>query len=109
MPAWPTPTSHSPPMASASSRGDAPSEGALDRALEIDAELAQAYACRGCVRSVYDWAWTDAERDFRKAIALQPGYPTAHHWYAINHLVPLGRFVKRPRSCAEPWRLIRSR
>ena len=65
---------------------------ALDRALEIDAELAEAYACRGCVRSVYDWTWADAEHDYRKAIALQPGYTTAHHWYAINHLVPLGRF-----------------
>jgi eukaryotic-like serine/threonine-protein kinase len=67
---------------------------ALDRALDIDADLAQAYACRGCARSVYDWAWADAEHDFRRAIALNAWYPTAHHWYAINHLVPLGRFAE---------------
>ena len=67
-------------------------KAAVDRALEIDAGLAEAYACRGCVRSVYDWSWSDAERDYRKRSALQPAYPTAHHWYAINHLVPLGRF-----------------
>jgi serine/threonine protein kinase/tetratricopeptide (TPR) repeat protein len=67
-------------------------KAALDRALEIDAELAEAYACRGCVRSVYDWTWADAEDDYRKAIALQPAYPTAHHWYGINHLVPMARF-----------------
>ena len=65
---------------------------ALKKALELDGELAEAYACRGCVRSVYDWSWEDGEHDFQRAIALKPSYPTAHHWYAINHLVPLGRF-----------------
>jgi serine/threonine protein kinase/Tfp pilus assembly protein PilF len=65
---------------------------ALERALEIDPELADSYTCRGCVRSVYDWSWSDAEHDFRRAIELKPSYPTAHHWYAINHLVPVGRF-----------------
>ena len=65
---------------------------ALKKALEIDGELAEAYTCRGCVRSVYDWSWEDAEHDFQRAIALNPSYPTAHHWYAINHLVPRGRF-----------------
>ena len=65
---------------------------ALERALDIDPDLAEAYACRGCVRSVFDWSWADAERDFLRAIALNPSYATAHHWYAINHLVPRGRF-----------------
>ena len=65
---------------------------ALEKALEIDPALAEAYACRGCVRSVFDWSWPDAERDFLRAIELNSSYPTAHHWYAINHLVPRGRF-----------------
>ena len=65
---------------------------ALERSLEIDDRLAEAYACRGCVHSVYDFAWSDAEADFLRAIEMQPGYPTAHQWYAINHLVPRGRF-----------------
>ena len=65
---------------------------AIERALEIDGGLAEAYTCRGCVRSVYDWSWSDAEDDFRRAIDLEPSYPTAHHWYAINYLVPLQRF-----------------
>ena len=65
---------------------------ALQQALEIDDALAEAYACRGCVRSVFDWSWAEAERDFLRAIELNPSYPTAHHWYAINHLVPRGRF-----------------
>ena len=67
-------------------------KSALQNALEIDAALAEAYACRGCVRSVFDWSWAEAERDFLRAIELNPSYPTAHHWYAINHLVPRGRF-----------------
>jgi serine/threonine protein kinase/tetratricopeptide (TPR) repeat protein len=67
-------------------------KGALEKALEIDAASAEAHACRGCVLAVYDWSWPEAERDFRRAIELKPSYPTAHHWYAINHLVPTGRF-----------------
>jgi len=65
---------------------------AVEIALNIDATLAEAYACRACVRSVHEWAWADAEEDFRRAIELLPSYPTAHHWYAINLLVPTGRF-----------------
>jgi serine/threonine-protein kinase len=65
---------------------------AVEQALQIDPALAEAHACRGCVRGLYDWSWEDAERDFQKAIALSPSYATAHHWYAINLLVPLGRF-----------------
>jgi serine/threonine protein kinase/tetratricopeptide (TPR) repeat protein len=71
---------------------------AVDRALALDDRLAEAYACRGCVRSIFDWAWSDGERDFQRAIELQPSYPTAHHWYAINHLVPLGRFDEADRE-----------
>jgi serine/threonine-protein kinase len=65
---------------------------AIDRALAVAPNLAEAYACRGCVRAVIDWAWASAEEDFRRAIELSPGYALAHHWYAINLLVPVGRF-----------------
>jgi tetratricopeptide (TPR) repeat protein len=41
---------------------------------------------------VYDWNWTEAERLFRQAIAVNQNYPTAHHWLALNVLVPLRRF-----------------
>ncbi|MGH9370511.1 MAG: tetratricopeptide repeat protein, partial [Vicinamibacterales bacterium] len=51
-----------------------------------------AYTCRGCVRSLFEWDWPAAEEDFRRALALNSAYPTAHHWYAINHLVPRARF-----------------
>src|SRR4029079_10954368 len=48
---------------------------AVERAIAIDPGLAEAYACRGCVRAVFDWAWADAEQDFRRAIDLKPSYP----------------------------------
>lgn len=67
-------------------------KSAVDTALHLDAGLAEAYACRACISAVYDWSWSEAERDFQRAIALKPSYPTAHHWYAINYLVVLRRF-----------------
>ena len=84
MPAWPTPTSRSAPTAPCRPRTSCPVRSArLERALEIDAGLAEAYTCRGCVRSVYDWSWSDAEHDFRRAIDLQTlvsnGAPLVRH------------------------------
>jgi len=38
-----------------------------------------------------DWDWQTSEREFRRAIELNPNYATAHHWYA-EHLMWLGRF-----------------
>ena len=68
-------------------------EAAL-KALAIDPEIAEAFASLGCVEAAYQWNWTAAEENFQKAIALSPQYGTAHHWYAIHHLVPLGRFAE---------------
>jgi len=65
---------------------------AARKALTIDAGLAEAHTSLGCVRAVYDWDWQGAEKDFRRAIAINPRYSTAHQWYAANCLLPLGRF-----------------
>jgi serine/threonine protein kinase/tetratricopeptide (TPR) repeat protein len=62
------------------------------RALAIDDRAAEVYTSLGCLEAVYDWFWGNAERDFLRAIELDPYYPTAHHWYAINFLTPMGRF-----------------
>ena len=43
------------------------------------------------VKAVQDWDWLGAEREFQLAIGLAPGYATAHHWFAMSCLVPLGR------------------
>lgn len=59
------------------------------RALQLDPYSAEAHAALGYVRH-YDWQWADAEREFRRAIELNPSYPLAHLWYA-NLLMSRGR------------------
>ncbi|MGD8496702.1 MAG: BTAD domain-containing putative transcriptional regulator [Gemmatimonadales bacterium] len=54
---------------------------AVQRALAIDPELGEAHAVLGLASGVLDADWAAAERSFRRAIELNPGHPTAHHWY----------------------------
>ncbi len=65
-------------------------EAAAVKALEIDDTLAEAHTSLGWVRTNYDWDWVGAEKEFQRAIELNPNYATAHHWYAI-YLRRLGR------------------
>ena len=65
---------------------------AAEQALALDGSLAEALTARACVRAIYDWDWSGAERDFTLAIKASPQYPTAHQWFAMHCLVPLGRF-----------------
>ena len=60
-------------------------------ALALDGQSAEAHTSVAHVRATQDWDWTGAERGFLRAIQLNPRYPTAHHWYAMSCLVPLGR------------------
>ena len=52
-------------------------------ALRLDENLAEAHTSLADVLSIYDWNWEGANREFRKAIDLNPNYATAHHWYAM--------------------------
>jgi len=61
------------------------------KALEIDDSLAEAHASLAHVKTNYEWDWTGGERLWRKAIALEPAYATAHQWYGAHYLVPMGR------------------
>jgi TolB-like protein/Flp pilus assembly protein TadD len=60
------------------------------KALEIDDTLAEAHTSLAYVLMQYEWNWREAEHAFRRAIAISPGYATAHHWYAYL-LTILGR------------------
>ncbi|HEV8632273.1 MAG TPA: protein kinase [Thermoanaerobaculia bacterium] len=53
------------------------------RALELDPGLAAPHAALGWVRMHYDWDWVGAERDFQRAIELDPRHATTHHWYSF--------------------------
>jgi len=61
------------------------------RALEIDERLAEAHASLALIKENYDYDWPGAEKEFRRAIQLNPQYATAHQWYA-EFLSWQGRF-----------------
>jgi tetratricopeptide (TPR) repeat protein len=61
------------------------------KAVELDDTLAEAHTSLAAVREDYDWDWPAAEKEFRRAIELNPGYVTAHQWYA-EFLAEMGRF-----------------
>ncbi|MGH9637597.1 MAG: winged helix-turn-helix domain-containing protein, partial [Candidatus Angelobacter sp.] len=51
-------------------------------ALALDDSLAEAHASLALVAENYDYDWQTAEKEFRRAIQLNPDYATAHQWYA---------------------------
>lgn len=60
-------------------------------AVMLDADSAECQTTLAHVKACQDWDWTGAELQFRQALRLDPGYATAHHWYATSCLAPLGR------------------
>ncbi len=67
------------------------------RALQLDEHLAEAHASLALIKENYDYDWLGAEKEFQRAIQLDPQYPTAHQWYAES-LSWQGRF---PEALAE--------
>jgi serine/threonine protein kinase/tetratricopeptide (TPR) repeat protein len=61
------------------------------KALEMDEEIAEAHTALAFIRERYDWNWSEAEREHKRALELNPNYPTAHLWYAY-FLGNRGRF-----------------
>ena len=64
-------------------------EAAL-KAVALDDSLASAHVELGYVELSYDWNWTEAEKEFKRALELDPSYAIARHYYA-RELVVLGR------------------
>jgi eukaryotic-like serine/threonine-protein kinase len=64
--------------------------GAATKALELDDTLAEAHNALATIKRDYDWDFSGAEREYKRAIELNPSYATAHQWYA-ELLVALGR------------------
>lgn len=65
---------------------------AAKRALELDDTLAEAHTSLALALWFYEFDFAQANREFQRAIELNPNYATAHHWYGTNLLMPLGRF-----------------
>jgi len=78
-------------------RGGLPSNNALSgakkaalKAIELDDSLAEPHASLAFIWETYDWDWPGAERQYKKALELNPGYAQAHNWYA-GYLTYTGR------------------
>jgi len=59
-------------------------------ALLIDDTLAEAHTSIACVKMMYERDWSKAEREFKRAIELDPDYAHAHNWYS-HFLMAMGR------------------
>jgi len=80
------------------------------KALEIDATLAEPHASLGFVKMTCDWDWAGSEREFQRALEINPNDGTARQWYA-TYFEAMGRLDKtiaeRRRALdAEPLSLI---
>jgi TolB-like protein/Flp pilus assembly protein TadD len=65
-------------------------EAAATKALALDESLGEAHASLAYALDLYAWNWAAAETEYKRAIQLNPGYPTAHQWYSW-HLLMMGR------------------
>ncbi len=63
---------------------------AANKAMELDARMAEGHVSVAATRLVYDWDWSGAGEQLRHALFLNPSYATGHQWYAL-FLSALGR------------------
>jgi eukaryotic-like serine/threonine-protein kinase len=82
------------PPANARARATA----AVARARELDPELAEVHSTLAVIRMFFEWEWEDAEREFRRAMALNPSDGELYHWYA-HYLL----FVGRPEAAVDAF------
>ena len=77
-------------------------KAAAMKALELDDTLAEAHTSLAFIKLNFDWDWTGAEREFKRAIELNPNYSNGHHWYS-HYLMAMGRIEE---SLAESKRAL---
>lgn len=73
------------------SSANADARSAALSAIQLDPTLAEPHASLGMIYFFTDWNLPGAEREFERAVELNPNYATAHHWYALD-LAAMGRF-----------------
>jgi TolB-like protein/Tfp pilus assembly protein PilF/predicted Ser/Thr protein kinase len=79
-------------------RGNLPSNEAFSqgkaaalKAVGLDDSLAEAHASLAIIAETLEWDWPAVEREYKRALELNPGYAAGHHWYA-SYLMYLGRY-----------------
>ncbi len=50
--------------------------------IQLDPDLAEPHIALGELKKDYEWDYPGAEKEFQRAIELNPKYPTAHQWYS---------------------------
>jgi len=78
---------------------------AAARAVGIDGSLGEAHTVLGFVKAHFDYDWPGAEREFRRAIELNPSDATSHFFYSNSYLSPLGRHKEAIAEMKEAVRL----
>jgi serine/threonine-protein kinase len=78
------------------------SKRAVESALELDDTLAEAHTSAASLKEQWEWDWAGGEKEYQRAIALNPGYATAHQWYALM----LGRLGRHDEALAEIQRAV---
>lgn len=66
-------------------------KAAIQHALKIDDGAAEPHTSLGYITQMYEWNWTEAEREFKRAVELNPSYATGHHWHATYRMM-IGQF-----------------
>ena len=67
-----------------STEGYPKAKAASLEALQLDDSLAEAFTSLASIQSSYEWNWEEAEKNFKRAIVLNPNYVNAHHWYSFS-------------------------
>lgn len=65
-------------------------KAAATKALELDESLGEVHSALAVTELLFNWDWSDAEKEFERALELNPDYAPAHEWYAL-YLSSLGR------------------
>src|SRR5262249_21347089 len=66
-------------------------KAAAIKALQLDSALGEAHTSLAFCLDGFDWDFESAGKEFRRAVELNPGYATTHHWYAW-HLALFHRY-----------------
>ncbi len=77
---------------------------AAAKALELDESLAEAHTSLASIKLLYEWDWTGAESELKRAMELNPGYPLAYRVYG-EYLTIIGRHPEALRYFEEARRL----
>jgi len=56
-------------------------KAAAEEAIALDDNIAEAHASLAVTRKDYEWDWAGAEREYRRALELNPSYALGRHWY----------------------------